>query len=96
MKKQDDIECPICKRDVPPEYQEKHHLVPKAKKGKETVIVCCSCGDQLHQIFTNKELTKQYNTVAKILANDKIQKWVKWIQKRPDHYSVCMARKKKR
>lgn len=98
MKSKDEIICPICKRHIPPEYQEKHHLKPKSRGGKhkDTLFVCCSCGDTLHQLFTNKELDKEYNTLEKILANEQIRKWIKWIRRKPDDFSVCMKTKKKR
>jgi len=96
MEDSNNIQCPICKRDTPKNCQEKHHLVPKAKKGKETVLVCCDCGDMLHQLFTVKELTKQYNTIEKILASDKIKSWIEWISKRPGQFGFCMRAKKRR
>jgi hypothetical protein len=82
--------CLICKRDVEENYIERHHLIPKCKKGKETINVCRDCGNQLHKIFTIKEMTKYYNTLEKILDNEKIQNWIKWIQKRPHITNVCM------
>jgi hypothetical protein len=88
--------CPICKRVTPPPYQEKHHLVPRAKKGKDSVLVCCDCGDMLHQLFTVKELAKQYNAVEKILASDKMQNWIAWISKRPGRFGFCMRTKKRK
>jgi len=93
------IECPICTRDVPERYQEKHHLTPKSKGGskKETVLVCCNCGDMLHKLFTNKELKKKYNTIEAILSHPDVQKWVSWVkEKKPNDFSVCMATKKRK
>ena len=90
------MHCQICDRDTPENFLEKHHLTPKAKHGAklDTIFVCCNCGDQLHQLFTNKELAKTYNTLEKILANEKIIKWIKWIQNKPNDFSVCMKKKK--
>jgi len=90
------MNCQICQRETPEHYLEKHHLVPKAKHGAslDSIIVCKNCGDILHQLFTNKELAKEYNTLDKILKNEKIKKWVKWIQNKPNDFSVCMKRKK--
>jgi hypothetical protein len=96
MQEPEVFQCPICKRDTPEEFREKHHLTPRAKKGKETVLVCCDCGDMLHQLFSVKELAKQYNTVEKILTSEKIQNWIEWISKRPDRFGFCMATKKRR
>lgn len=87
--------CPICKRKVPDEYQEKHHLVPKSKKGKETIIVCWACGDMIHQLFDNWQLTNVYNSLEMILMNEKIQDWIKWIHKKPIETQICMAKKKR-
>jgi hypothetical protein len=86
-------ECSICNREV--DVIEKHHLTPKVKKGTETIPVCPPCGDQLHQLFSIQELKYLYNTLDKILANEKVQKWIKFISKRKDN-SVCMKRKKKK
>lgn len=90
------MNCQICQRPTPIEHLEKHHLIPKAKHGAklDTIFVCSCCGNQLHLLFSNKQLAKEYNTLEKILANEKIQKWVKWIRNKPNDFSVCMRRKK--
>lgn len=103
------IICPICKRDTPSEYQEGHHLIPKSirkrnkyaklpelKKGQDTITVCINCGDQLHLLFTEKELADDYRTIVALLANKEVQNWVKWIKKKPNDFTVCMKVKKKR
>jgi hypothetical protein len=61
-----------------------------------TIEVCKCCGDMLHKLFTIKELAEQYNTLYDILSNEKIQDWVKWIQKKPNDFTVCMASKKRK
>ena len=86
--------CQICGRETPEDFQEKHHLIPRSKKGKETIIVCCDCGNQLHLLFTIKQMEYTYNTLEEILANEKVQSWVKWIRKKKDFGTVCMKVKK--
>ena len=71
--------CEICDRDV--EELEKHHLEPGNKKSK-TIQVCYCCGDQLHALFTNKELKKYYNTLEKIKQSSKVQKYILWVRKK--------------
>ena len=90
------IECPICEREVFWEYLEKHHLTPCCRKGKgkETIQTCLDCGDQIHQLFTNKELDKEYSTIEALLANPKIQKWKKWVKNKK--FGICMKRKKRK
>lgn len=96
IRKESDIVCPICDRTVSPEYVEGHHIVPKSKKGKEKVNVCCSCGDQIHMLFTNKELAKNYNTIEALLSDPRVQKWKEWIRKKTDHFGICIKMKKRR
>ena len=86
------MNCEICSRDGID--LEKHHLNPNRRKGK-TIKVCIHCGDQIHQLFTNKELRDKYNTLGSLLANEKIQSWIKWVRKKnPSH--VCMKKKVKK
>ena len=90
------ITCPICHRLTLRQHQEKHHLVPKVKGGKETLLLCKCCGDMLHKLFTIKELEKKYNTLESIQGNADVKKWASWISKKPNDFSVCMATKKRR
>lgn len=92
-----EIICQICKRNTPENKIERHHLIPKTKGGAklDCINVCCNCGDMLHKLFENKQLAKEYNTLEKILANEDMQKWVKWISKKDD-FSICMKNKKRR
>jgi hypothetical protein len=89
------MNCPICGRNTPNQYTEKHHLVPRCKHGKEVVLVCIDCGDQVHQLFSEKELRDEYNTIDKLIAHTDIQKWIKWIRKQKN-FGICMKAKKKR
>jgi len=85
------VNCSICRRES--QHLEKHHLVPRAKHGKETIEVCHDCGDQLHLLFDNRQLKYELNTLEKILANEKVQIWIKWIRKKKE-FGICMKRKK--
>ena len=101
--------CSICKRETPINLSESHHLIPRGiasrnkyakmpqlERGRETIIVCGDCGNILHKLFTEKELGDNYNTLEKILANEQVQKWIGWIQKKPNDFNICMKTKKKR
>lgn len=100
------IVCPICKRNTPEQYQEEHHLIPRSIKNRNkyaklpdtngTITVCISCGDCLHQLFTEKELADNFRTTESILSNERIQNWIKWIQKKPNDFGICMKTKKSR
>lgn len=87
--------CPICGREVPEGLIEKHHVIPKCKKGKDTIKLCVNCGDMIHKLIPISELKNEYNSIDKLKSHPCIEKWVSWIGKRND-FSVCMARKKRK
>ncbi|MBD3314590.1 MAG: HNH endonuclease [Chitinivibrionales bacterium] len=74
---------------------ERHHLVPRCKKGKETIQVCIDCGDQLHKLFSLRQLQQTYNTLEMIHADSRVKRWIEWIRKQ-HYFGVCMKRKKRR
>lgn len=83
MNKNDEI-CPICERELGEINISKHHLVPKSRGGKNGPIVSLHniCHQKIHSVFTEKELKKEYNTIAKLKSNEEILKFVKWVSKK--------------
>ena len=63
-----------------------HHLIPSMFGGKEKVELHIICHDKLHHTFTEREMLNYYNTIERILENEDIQKFVKWIQKKDVNY----------
>lgn len=86
--------CPICNRDTPEKYQEKHHLTPRCKKGKKTILICIDCGNQIHELFTVQELKNLYNTIEALKSHPRMQAWAKWVRNK--NFGICMKGKKKR
>jgi len=93
--KEEEVNCALCDRETPWRYQEKHHLIPKSKKGKITTIVCNDCGNQIHRLFTLKELKNEYNTIDKLKSDPRVKKWINWIRKQKK-FNMCHKKKKKR
>lgn len=89
------MKCELCIREFDTLYR--HHLVPKQRGGKKGPVaqLCWSCKDMVHVLFTNKELEREYNTIELLLKTDRIQKYVKWIQKQKSE-RVTMSLKKRR
>jgi len=83
--------CPICKRELGQENIDEHHLVPKCKKGKDTVPLHKICHRKIHATFTEKELQQHFNTVERLLESEEIQRFVKWVSKKPSAYYDCSA-----
>lgn len=88
--------CALCGRDTPPEYIEKHHLIPRSRNGKITALFCCDCGNQVHMLFSNKELEQRHNSIEALRSDKRIKQWIFWIRRKPDKFGVCMKTKKRK
>ena len=60
----------------------KHHTIPRTEGGKETVLVCIDCGNQVHKLFTINELRDKYNTIEVLKSHPDVQNWIRWIRKK--------------
>lgn len=78
--------CPLCKRPIPPSQSDEHHLIPKCKKGKETATLHRACHRQIHMLFTESELAHTFNTAEKLLENEAMASFVKWISTKPNEF----------
>lgn len=88
--------CSLCgRRDDNPAYFEDHHLVPQGRGSKDTIRVCCDCGNQVHMLFSNNELRYRMNTLDALLSDERVQKWVRWVRKRRE-FGICAKAKKRR
>lgn len=74
--------CPICRHEYARAELTKHHLVPKSRRGKETVLICRNCHRQIHALYTEKELEREFGTLEELLAAEKLQPWIAWARKR--------------
>ena len=76
------LTCPLCERQIALDYTTKHHLIPKSRKGKETIRLCRDCHKQLHVLYSPKELQKRMSTIELLKLDDKVKTWIDWISKR--------------
>lgn len=74
--------CPICRHRYARAELTNHHLVPKSRKGKETVLLCRNCHRQIHALYTEKELERAFGTLDALLAAERLQPWIAWVRKR--------------
>jgi len=88
--------CPVCRRKLGDSW-DRHHLVPKTFKGKEVVNIHRICHRKIHSVFTERELMRYFNTVERILENEEMKKFVRWVAKKPiDFYDSSKDSKRKR
>ena len=92
--------CALCGRPLPEFLKSRHHLVPKCEGGKATQPLHQICHSKIHSLFSENEIRDVYPTIEKLLANEDIQAFVKWVQKKPtdftDHNIMSNKHNKKR
>ena len=83
--------CWLCDRPLGNKVQQ-HHLVPKAKKGRDTVPIHPICHRAIHANFTNAQLARMGSDRAKVLANEAVAKFVRWVADRPPDFHAPTRR----
>ena len=100
--------CELCKREGV--VLTKHHLIPrschKTKKIKkkyskeqlnEGIMICRPCHDSIHGFFTEKTLADSYNTLESLASDERVQKFIDFIEKKdPDYKPKRKSSKSKR
>lgn len=84
--------CWLCERPLGQRVQH-HHLVPKAKKGRETRPVHPICHKTIHAYFTNAQLSRMGEDVEAIRAHPDMAKFLKWIAGKPPDFHAPTHRK---
>lgn len=81
--------CPICDRPLIGVAEDRHHLIPKVKGGKKTepVLMHQVCHRKIHSLWTEWELLHEINTIDIIRNNEDMQKFIKWVSKRPPDFN---------
>lgn len=84
--------CQLCEREKPLTF---HHLIPRSnhknkwflKRFEKTdmrergIYVCRPCHSQIHKLHSEKELGRHFNTLASLLADENLQKFIGWVKK---------------
>ena len=78
--------CPLCERKIPHSQRDAHHLVPKSKGGRHTEYLHRICHRQIHALFSETELARQFNSVDALLAHPDIALFVAWVKNKPDDF----------
>jgi hypothetical protein len=87
--------CPLCVRAIPKSQRDEHHLIPKSHKGRQTAILHRICHRQIHALFTETELARQYNNVEQLKLQADMASFIEWVRLKPDDFFE-RARKSKR
>jgi len=71
----------------------RHHLIPRTMHSKKwvkerflittlriTVPMCKPCHKQIHELITEKDMAREYNTVEDLKAHPEVATWVEWVR----------------
>ncbi|WP_218048910.1 HNH endonuclease, partial [Curvivirga aplysinae] len=76
--------CPICGRMmILGPSTDRHHWIPKSQNGEDWNYLHRVCHKKIHSLYTEKFLAKEMNSPEKLLQDEDIQKFVKWVRKQP-------------
>ncbi len=92
--------CAICERE---ERLTRHHLIPRTrhhnKRNKrefdravvrQVIGLCRPCHSQIHQVLTEKQLERDFNSISKLRSHPEIRKFAAWIRGRPAGFRAAM------
>ena len=82
----DALICPICNRCIPDSQKDAHHLIPKSKGGKLTQYLHRICHRQIHAVFSENELAKNFNTAQSLQEQPDMQRFIAWVKTKPDAF----------
>jgi 3-methyladenine DNA glycosylase AlkC len=92
------MQCQLCEREL--EKLTVHHLIPrqtvkrKQAEAGETIDICSACHRQIHSLFNNKTLAKNLNTIEKLRAEPKMEKFLIWVRKQKPDKKIKVNRNK--
>jgi len=86
--------CELCGR--PGTTLTRHHLIPRTRHANQkakrdftreerqaVAWICRPCHNQIHALLTEKELERDFRTLAQIAAHPEIARFVEWIREKP-------------
>ncbi len=78
--------CPLCDRPIPPAQRDAHHLVPKSRGGVQTTWLHRICHRQLHALFSESELARNYHEVEALRQHPEMVRFLDWVRRKPDDF----------
>jgi hypothetical protein len=96
--------CPLCGMPmIDGPSVDRHHLIPKCKKGKEAELCHITCHRKIHSVFDESQLKTQYNTWPQLQCHITIAEYINWVRKQfkrdpefIDHHKQANSRKRRR
>lgn len=87
--------CGLCGRAVADQELDLHHLIPKSQGGRKTVPLHRICHRQIHALLTEKELARNYPSIATLLTHPGIERFVQWVRRKPTGFTERTAKSRR-
>lgn len=65
---------------------DRHHWVPKSEGGRATDFTHVVCHRMIHRVFDERELATTYADPEAVRAHPEIERFVKWVRRKPADY----------
>jgi 5-methylcytosine-specific restriction endonuclease McrA len=88
--------CALCDRPIPPALRDAHHLIPKSRGGVLTVDMHRACHKQIHALFTETELARNYPSLEALRAHPEMVRFTKWVRGKPSEFNPPTRRSRKK
>ena len=82
----EEVICPLCDRAIPKLQRDEHHLIPKSHGGRHTAVLHRICHRQIHAVFTETELARQYNSIDLLKQQEEMAGFIAWVRLKPDDF----------
>ena len=79
---------------IPRHHVEAHHLIPKSKGGKSTVLLHSACHNQIHALITETDLANLFNTIESLKTHAGLAKFIDWIKTKPIDFKERVRKSK--
>ena len=82
----EEVICPLCDRAIPKLQRDEHHLIPKSHGGRITAVLHRICHRQIHAVFTETELARQYHSIELLKQQEEMAGFIAWVRLKPDDF----------
>ena len=79
--------CALCDRPIPPSLRDAHHLTPKSRGGTVTVFMHRACHKQIHAMFTETELARNYFSPRALREHPEVARFIDWVKDKPAEFN---------
>ena len=88
--------CELCRREA--RRHTVHHLVPRSQGGKlgPTARLCSTCHKQLHALFSEATLAREFHSLDLIRANPEVSRFLKWARRQKGDTGLRVRRSNNR